>query len=79
MCNTDLEVISSMERAAINDVAIKIPVDLLKEFKRDVRVVIRWPWLIGIPIPEVLLKPEILQQFREEYDVMLVPKNIKQF
>ncbi|MEJ2241497.1 MAG: hypothetical protein P8Y18_05070 [Candidatus Bathyarchaeota archaeon] len=68
-----------MERPAISDVAIKIPVDLLKEFKRDVRVVVRWPWLIGIPIPEVLLKPEILQQFREEYDIMLVPKNLKQF
>jgi hypothetical protein len=38
-----------VERSAINDVAIKIPVDLLKEFKRDVRVVVRWPWLIGIP------------------------------
>ena len=24
-------------------------------------------------------KPEIIQQFREEYDVMLVPKNMKQF
>lgn len=68
-----------VERSAINDVAIKIPVDLLKEFKRDVRVVVRWPWLIGIPIPEVLLKPEILQQFKEEYDIMLVPKNMKQF
>jgi len=68
-----------MERPAISDVAIKIPVDLLKEFKRDVRVVVRWPWLIGIPIPEVLLKPEIIQQFREEYDIMLVPKNLKQF
>lgn len=68
-----------VERSAINDVAIKIPVDLLKEFKRDIRVVVRWPWLIGIPIPEVLLKPEILQQFKEEYDIMLVPKNMKQF
>lgn len=68
-----------VERSAINDVTIKIPVDLLKEFKRDVRVVVRWPWLIGIPIPEVLLKPEILQQFKEEYDIMLVPKNMKQF
>jgi hypothetical protein len=68
-----------MESPAIRDVAIKIPADLLKEFKRDIRVVVRWPWLIGIPIPEVLLKPEILQQFRDEYDVMLVPKNLKQF
>ncbi|PVX25350.1 MAG: hypothetical protein CW716_08205 [Candidatus Bathyarchaeum sp.] len=68
-----------MENLAIRDVAIKIPADLLKEFKRDIRVVVRWPWLIGIPIPEVLLKPEILQQFRDEYDVMLVPKNMKQF
>ena len=68
-----------MERTAVSDVAIKIPVDLLKEFKRDIRVVVKWPWLIGIPIPEVLLKPEILQQFREEFDVILVPKNMKQF
>jgi hypothetical protein len=68
-----------MERSAISDVAIKIPVDLLKEFKRDVRVVVRWPWLIGIPIPEALLKPELIKQFREEYDVMLVPKDMKQF
>jgi len=68
-----------MERLAVKDVAIKIPADLLKEFKRDIRVVVKWPWLIGIPIPEVLLKPEILQQFREEFDVMLVPKNMQQF
>ena len=68
-----------MERTTTRDMAIKIPVELLKEFKKDIRVVVRWPWLIGIPIPEALLKPEILQQFREEFDVMLVPKNIKQF
>jgi hypothetical protein len=68
-----------MERLAVKDVAIKIPADLLKEFKRDIRVVVKWPWLIGIPIPEVLLKPEILQQFKEEFDVMLVPKNMQQF
>ena len=68
-----------MERTTVRDMAIKIPVELLKEFKKDVRVVVRWPWLIGIPIPEALLKPEILQQFREEFDVMLVPKDIKQF
>jgi len=68
-----------MERALPKDMAIKIPIEMLKEFKKDIRVVIRWPWLIGIPIPEALLKPEILRQFREEYDVMFVPKNIKQF
>lgn len=68
-----------MDRMELSNVAIKIPVDLLKEFKRDVRIVVRWPWLIGIPIPEALLKPEIINQFREEYDVMLVPKNMQQF
>ncbi|MDG6222592.1 MAG: hypothetical protein IAX21_00805 [Candidatus Bathyarchaeota archaeon] len=68
-----------MERTAINDIAIKIPVDLMKEFKKDIRVVVRWPWLIGIPIPEALLRPELIKQFSEEYDVMLVPKDIKQF
>jgi len=68
-----------MDRMELSNIAIKIPVDLLKEFKRDVRIVVRWPWLIGIPIPEALLKPEIINQFREEYDVMLVPKNMQQF
>lgn len=68
-----------MERSVRKDIAIKIPVELLKEFKSDVRVVVRWPWLIGIPIPEALLRPEIIKQFREEYDVMLVPKNMNQF
>jgi len=68
-----------MERSVRKDIAIKIPVDLLKEFKSDIRVVVRWPWLIGIPIPEALLRPEIIKQFREEYDVMLVPKNMNQF
>ena len=68
-----------MERSVMKDIAIKIPADLLKEFKRDVRVVVKWPWLIGIPIPEALLKPEILQQFREEFDIMLIPRNMNQF
>ena len=68
-----------MERTTANDIAIKIPVDLMREFKKDIRVVVRWPWLIGIPIPEALLRPELIKQFSEEYDVMLVPKDLKQF
>jgi len=53
--------------------SIRIPVDLLKEFKTDVRIVIRHPWCIGIPVPEALLKPELLEKFRE-FDIMLIPK-----
>lgn len=52
---------------------IEIPARLLREFERDVRVVIRHPWLIGIPVPERLLKREILKKFKG-FEVMLVPK-----
>jgi len=54
-------------------VSLEIPDNILREFKKDARVVIRHPWVIGIPIPYRLLKPEILRKYRD-FEVMLVPK-----
>lgn len=52
---------------------IEIPGDLLKEFGKDARIVCKHPWLIGIPVPDRMLKPEILRKFTD-FEVMLVPK-----
>ncbi len=51
----------------------QIPVDLLQEFKQEVRVVIKFPGLIGIPIPDGLLNPALGRSMRE-FEPMLVPR-----
>ena len=57
--------------------AFAIPTDLLKEFKNEVRIVIRHPWVIGIPAPDFLLKdPAMLARFKQ-FEVMLVPKDMR--
>lgn len=53
---------------------ISIPVELLREFDREVRLVVRHPWCIGIPIPEKLLKPDILEKLGPGLGVMITPK-----
>lgn len=56
------------------DLALRIPVDLLKEFKETPRFVIRWPWIIGIPVPDFLINQDLVKQIREVgFEVMLVP------
>jgi hypothetical protein len=56
------------------DLAFRIPVDLLAEFKDTPRIVIKWPWIIGIPVPEFLINQELVKQIREAgFEVMLVP------
>ncbi len=57
------------------EVSVRIPQELLREFGKDLRVVIRHPWLIGIPIPELLLrKAGVLEKLAEEFDLIAVPK-----
>ena len=52
-----------------------IPLDLLQEFERVPRIIVRWPWVVGIPVPEILLKPEWLKRIDAAgFDVMLVPR-----
>jgi hypothetical protein len=33
-------------------IVIDIPEAMAKEFAADLRVVVRWPWVIGIPFPK---------------------------
>ena len=60
-------------------ISLKIPVDLLREFQKDPRIVIRHPWVVGIPVPEVFISkiaknPALYRKIRKEFDIMLVPK-----
>jgi hypothetical protein len=53
----------------------KVPADFVRDFKLDPRIVVRHPWIIGIPAPELLVKPEILAKIKEAgLELMLVPK-----
>lgn len=57
------------------ELSFAIPAELVQEFKKEARIVIRYPWLIGIPLPEAL-KPEVLRKFRE-FDVFLTPRELR--
>jgi hypothetical protein len=53
---------------------VTIPLDLLKEYKVEPRFIIRYPWLIGVPIPE-LIRKDLVEKFAAAgFEVMLVPK-----
>jgi hypothetical protein len=52
-----------------------IPVDLVKQFQKDVRVIIKFPGLIGVPIPDIFLNKDILnREALREFEPMLVPR-----
>ena len=55
------------------EISVVIPKDLVSEFDEELRIVIRHPWIIGIPAPEALIKSELIRK-SEMFDVMLVPK-----
>jgi hypothetical protein len=55
------------------DIPLKIPPEFVKEFKKELRIVIRHPWIIGIPVPERLLSHEAFDKLRENFDVFLTP------
>lgn len=64
-----------MEKVDIKEMAFKIPTDLKAEFKDDVRIVFRQPWMIGIPvIDKMLLDKVFMEKFKKDYDLMFVPK-----
>jgi hypothetical protein len=53
-----------------------IPRDLFEEFRQEVRIVLRYPWVIGIPVPYHLLKnPELFNKVKG-YELMLVPSEM---
>ncbi len=62
----------ALRGATIGEISFRIPKELIEEFGDEARVVIRHPWVVGIPIPE-RLKPEILKGVRD-FDVIVTPK-----
>lgn len=54
-------------------IVITIPKKLFQEFETDIRIVIKHPWVVGIPIPELMLKTEFLKEL-EGLEPMLVPR-----
>lgn len=56
----------------------RVPTELLREFKDEPRIVIRHPWVVGIPAPEILLNEDILKKINYSgFEVMLVPKQMR--
>ena len=50
----------------------------LERLEKDVRIVFRHPWIIGIPVPEKFLKPEIIQLLRaSDYEIILTPTELQ--
>lgn len=56
--------VTHMEIPEIKRVSIRIPDILLKEFKEEARVVIKYPSMIGVPLAR--LKPGMLEQLQTE-------------
>ena len=69
----DEELRSSFMRPETFD--FQIPVEVLQQFKTDIRIIIKYPGLIGIPIPDVLLNRDILANVRD-MEPMLVPRQM---
>jgi hypothetical protein len=63
-----------MPLEAVSRLDITIPVELLREFKAEPRIIIRYPWVIGIPVPELIRKEFLDRVTNAGYEVMLVPK-----
>ena len=60
-------------------VSIEIPMNLLVEFIDEPRIVVRHPWVVGIPAPLNILKkladdPKAFGDISKKCDFMLVPK-----
>ena len=55
------------------EIAVRIPPALAKEFGRDLRVVVRHPWIVGIPVPMRLLKGTPLEAIAKERDIFITP------
>jgi hypothetical protein len=56
-------------------ISFRIPKDLMAGFKQDIRIVIKYPGLIGIPIPDIFFNEDISKQLREgELEAIFVPR-----
>jgi len=68
------EKVSPIEKP--HEISFRIPEELVKEFSKDLRVVIRHPWVVGIPVPERLLKIEALKEIIKDFDVIITPRQL---
>ncbi len=56
---------------------IEIPAKFLAEFEKDARVVVRHPWLIGIPVPNWMLDRGLVNAMRGTgFEVMAIPEGV---
>ena len=56
-------------------VTIEIPPGLVKEFGKEARIVVRYPWPVGIPVPDRMLRAELIEGLKgTDLEVMIVPK-----
>ncbi len=58
-------------------VEFTIPPALLEAFGREVRIVVRHPWVIGIPVPERLLTPELKNALGKDFQFIVTPAAAK--
>jgi len=58
------------------EVSFRIPADLVKQFRDEVRVVVRFPWIVGIPIPIFLLEKLELGAALKGFEAMIVPEQM---
>ena len=59
------------------EVSFKIPAELVKQFRDEVRVVVRFPWIVGIPIPIFLLEKLEISAALEGFEAMIVPEQMR--
>jgi len=55
-------------------IPIEIPDEMVKEFRDELRIVVKHPWVVGIPVPERLLKPDLIRRLRGNFEVVLTPQ-----
>lgn len=59
--------------------SVRVPASLLKEFKEDVRFVVKDHLIWGIPVPEFFIQnlaknKELFDDVSERFDIMLIPR-----
>lgn len=57
------------------DVSFTIPPHLIKEFREELRIVIRHPWIVGYPIPHRFLSDR-LKEIYKGHEIFAVPPEI---
>jgi hypothetical protein len=58
---------------------IDIPLKYLREFENEARIVIKHPFVIGIPAPLSLIEkmqknPKVFKELLNDFEIMMVPK-----